>query len=80
MRDKEMKECPFCGGEPYFHISSSGYGSGGMKIFNFQIRCRDCKISYPKSYSLEVDMDTNGELNLIKDERKEAIEAWNKRV
>lgn len=77
----EMKllPCPFCGGKTIFNvitINSSNCSVG----FTFEILCNDCRIKLPKKYEVELSMGEHGEIKTSKDERKEALEAWNSRV
>ena len=45
---KELKPCPFCGGEAVF--APEGLVSGG-----YWIRCRDCNIEQPIVYLMSQD-------------------------
>lgn len=75
---EELKKCPFCGGESYFRTDTSGYQKEN-RMFRFHIECQNCKTAFPKTFELEFSLNRNGGLQFSKDERKEAIEAWNRR-
>lgn len=76
---EELKKCPFCGGKAYFRTTSTGSHAETRKI-SFWIECRDCRVSIPKTYELEVRMNENGEIETLSDEREKAVQTWNNRV
>lgn len=76
---EELKKCPFCGGEAAIIIKSnySDYYSIG---FDFIVECEDCRTELPGLHKVRFSLEKDGEINILTDERKEAIEAWNRRT
>lgn len=75
----ELKSCPFCGGKAIFNTknnSSSHYEVG----FDFTIKCSECGIELPKSYSIRFTLGEKGNIEPQNKTREEAVEDWNKRV
>ena len=77
--NQELKPCPFCGGEAVFATRSNNSGHHHVG-FSFEINCKDCGIKLPKWYNVEFFLTESGEIDLLNDERKKAIEAWNRRA
>lgn len=80
MEDKKqkLKPCPFCGGEAFFVTSknlSSHHGVG----FEFEIKCGGCKVELNKLYRLDFVLSESGEINILNDERSQAVKNWNRR-
>lgn len=75
---KELKKCPFCGGKAHFITTSTGY-QGEIKKIEFKIECRDCRVSTPKTYGLELRLNEIGEIEMLLDERQKAVSQWNYR-
>ena len=76
---KELKPCPFCGGEAVFIVranKSSHYSVG----FSFEIECSDCGLKLPQMFITDFSLTEHGEINLLTDERGKAITAWNNRT
>lgn len=79
----ELKPCPFCGEEAIFFTKvSCPYATGGLtRSWEFGVGCLTCGIALPKStYRLSVQMTKDGSIEVIKDDRQEAADAWNRRV
>ena len=75
----KLKPCPFCGGNAEFKTDSMNAYDGKLSV-KFHIECRDCHSSFPACYEyININLDTNGELDLLADNRQKAIDAWNKR-
>jgi Lar family restriction alleviation protein len=75
----ELKRCPFCGWEAVFSIKND-FSRNLIKGYEFNIRCNKCNVTNPnREYRIEFRMNDSGEIEIIHDERKDAIEAWNKR-
>lgn len=72
---EELKKCPFCGGEAYFRINHQV-----ERKIKFMIECKNCRVSIPKIYEVELTLNKNGEIETPKDERGLAISDWNNRV
>ena len=52
-----------------------------MRGYSFGIYCTKCDITTPKTnYSIEFQLNGNGEIEAIIDERSLAIKAWNRRA
>lgn len=76
---EELKRCPFCGGEAVFFVNTTS-SCNLLRGYEFSIRCSECKTTIPnRSYQIEFKMNNSGEIEIVHDGRKDAIEAWNKR-
>lgn len=77
----ELKPCPFCGSKAA--IEQTGYGTTNNDSCNlsFLIKCRKCGATVPDSCGfISLNLSSDGELNTWHDDRKRAIEAWNRRA
>lgn len=79
MANRRLKDCSFCGGGAYFRVTSNGICAEARKM-GFQIECKICRVSIPKTYEIELTIDENGDIKTLKDEREIAIREWNKRT
>lgn len=77
--NEKLLNCPFCGGEAEFVTTTNGYQKDS-RIIEFHIRCRECKIEYPKRYEIRLRLGSSGEIVTDVDERENALEAWNRRI
>lgn len=76
----ELKPCPFCGGKANFFVKVNST-TGTHRGWKFGVYCTMCDSSLPRNdYVLDVDFDPNGEITIVRDERNDAIEAWNRRA
>lgn len=76
---EELKKCPFCGGKASFSIKND-FSRNIIKGYEFNIRCNKCGVTNPdREYRIEFRMNDSGEIEIVSDGRKNAIEAWNKR-
>jgi Lar family restriction alleviation protein len=75
----ELKKCPFCGGEGEFHVNTTSNHLIGMG-WSFSIRCKNCKLEFPKMYGLIVELSEDGEIVTVADGRADAINDWNRRA
>lgn len=76
---EELKRCPFCGWKAVFSIKKD-FSRSLIKGYEFNIRCNKCGFTNPnREYRIEFRMNDSGEIEIIHDGRKDAIEAWNKR-
>ncbi len=76
---EELKKCPFCGGEASFSIKND-FSRNLIKGYEFNIRCNKCGVTNPdREYRIEFKMNDSGEIEIVSDGRKNAIEEWNKR-
>ena len=83
MSEIKLEACPFCGHEAIFDIKDgcSYAASGVTRAWEFGVRCPACNVSLPKTtYRLAVQVSKHGEIDIIKDDRQEAADAWNKRA
>lgn len=76
---KELKPCPFCGGEAMFLTVTNKSSHSAVGVM-FEIKCTKCGTKFPKSYECEMYMDQDGGIRTGKDERMKAIADWNRRV
>ena len=76
---EKLKECPFCGGMAVFNTRSNS-SSHHRVGFNFEIECEDCGAKLPKLYKVECYLAKDGCINPFYDDRKRAVEEWNKRA
>lgn len=75
----KLKPCPFCGGQAKFFTKVNDAKNTSIGWF-FGIFCTECGVTTPKtSYYLEAKLTDSGELEITRDDRSEAIEAWNRR-
>ncbi len=79
MKDIKLKPCPFCGGIAHF-IETSNNFRNNLRTTGFRAECCRCHASIPNTYYLLTFFNGKRELETIKDERKEAAEAWNSRA
>lgn len=80
MNEIELKPCPFCGGKAMFRTVNN-YSTNYCVGVTFEVKCSDCGIRIPKSYNTTFSLkEDTGELNALQDERKTAIEDWNRRA
>lgn len=76
---EQLKPCPFCGGEAKVFIKSS-VSAGPRRWWNFGISCALCGIVSPRTdYHLEVNFGSDGELEILHDDRSLAATMWNER-
>lgn len=71
-----LASCPFCKKPAKFHLISHGRG-GNTAGFDFDIKCTNCGVSTPKTYSLLLELRDNGDLVVIEDGRERAMKDWN---
>lgn len=76
---EKLKACPFCGGMAVFKTSSNSSSRHGVG-FNFEIECEDCGAKLPKLYKVEFSLTDGGGINPLYDDRKRAVEEWNRRT
>lgn len=76
---KELERCPFCGGKAVFSVNTVS-SRNLLRGYEFNIRCSKCKATIPdRCYQIDFKMNDSGEIEIVHDGRKDAIEAWNKR-
>lgn len=78
MQEVELKPCPFCGGQAIFKTISNMADHSNIG-FDFGIKCRDCGMTFPKIYVMRLDLDSDGTVVMIDDEREIAVKQWNDR-
>lgn len=78
MIDK-LKPCPFCGGDARVYKTSTHYSAESWGD-NWKVACNECNMGSMHEYSTEVYRNKHGEVTIEHDGKKEAIEAWNRRV
>jgi len=77
---RDLKPCPFCGGEAIYQKTSRFSDRNVIVGFDFVVGCKHCGMSLPKSFSVSFSMDEKGELIPNKDDRETARELWNRRA
>ena len=70
----ELKPCQFCGKPASFKVLTPLRTS-------FMVGCDDCKVFAPpnKRFDLKLDLDKDGEIKIVEDERHMAAASWNRR-
>ena len=80
---RELKKCPFCGGEAEFITVSNNSNHTGVG-FNYIIACSKCNCTpIQKSQELNVFLDKNGELKITDASvvnKRNMIDEWNIRI
>jgi Lar family restriction alleviation protein len=80
MNTKELKPCPFCGGNALLRLKGVGI-EGSSHREDWEIFCSNCGATPSKVlYVSKFIITATGELEYAKDGRIEAIEAWNRRT
>ena len=77
---KELRKCPFCGGEA--KAKTIRNKSDNEKVsFIFEVVCGECGIRYPKQYGIDLKLQEDLSIKILgEDKREEAINDWNNRV
>lgn len=76
----ELKPCPFCGGKAKLFVKCNTQ-RGITRGYLFGIHCTKCDITTQRTnYTIEFKLNDGGEIEVTKDERPLAIEAWNRRA
>ncbi len=76
---KEMKKCPFCGGQAIFRTKGNSKSVDSVG-FCFEIECGNCGARLPQNYTVEFGLADDGGITPLYDERKAAVSDWNRRV
>lgn len=70
---------PFCGSEA--KILTPPPAKGIHHNGEFGVYCSQCYVTSPRTdYQLELELGSKGQLVVVKDERPQALEAWNRRA
>lgn len=75
---EKLRACPFCGGKAVFRTVNNESDNHSVG-FNFKIECEDCGIKLPKTYNISFSLNADGEMNVLNDQRGDAIRMWNMR-
>lgn len=68
------------GSELFLGVFSNNISKGTHKCWDFGIYCSLCNLVSPRTdYHLEVDFGSDGELEIIQDDRSLAASMWNVR-
>lgn len=74
----ELSPCPFCSGKAVFRIV--GTEKDGRTLgFEFEIECDKCGANINKRGSVSISLANSGELVVLRDDREEVAEKWNRR-
>lgn len=76
---EKLKPCPFCGGEAEIMCLST-VNEHGILSKVFVITCKECGLRNPKAFRIFAQIHNDGICVFDESEKKEAIEAWNRRV
>lgn len=74
----KLKNCPFCGGEAAYIVTSKIHDVTGMG-FGLRIQCKKCKLSFPESETVIININEDGSIRYIKDGRMNLANKWNTR-
>ena len=81
MSEIELRRCPFCVGKAIFSVSKIVKPPYRHEVgFNFFVECGSCQARLPEEYCTSIRLGTDGQFNIISDERENAAKAWNRRV
>lgn len=75
----ELKPCPFCGGKAVFKTAEIKTGIEMIHLI-FKIKCQKCESSQTREFHNIFQLDKSGEVKILRDDRKEAVAAWNQRA
>lgn len=75
---EKLRACPFCRGKAVFRTVSNRWDNYSVG-FKFTIECNDCGIELPNTYNVRFSLNDDGEINILKDQRGDAIRMWNVR-
>lgn len=76
---EKLRVCPFCGGKAVFRSVRNGADHHSVG-FDFEIECEDCGIKLPNTYNVNFSLNKEGEMNILNDQRGDAIRMWNMRA
>ena len=78
----ELKPCPFCGSRAIAKARSYGtYNTSDALLIRFEIRCEKCNAMRDGTYGeIYICLSDTGELDVFRDDRENAIAAWNRRA
>ena len=77
---KNLKSCPFCGGEARLIQKLHGSQNNPTRITNsYVVGCEKCRI-YTEYYQSDIWQGADGVVNIDANGAIDAIEAWNRRV
>ena len=78
---EKLKPCTFCGVIPHFK-SKFNCLTDTSKGVDFTVYCQGCGIEFSQKFSFkfEFDLENPTGIKYVVDERKKAIEAWNRRA
>lgn len=74
----ELKCCPFCKGEAMFEVDGFrriNFTDRAVAV-DFHIECSKCHTKLP-TFSTQIIIYPNGEIDFAFDEREDAIKIWN---
>lgn len=80
MEEIKLKPCPFCGGKAEYIINSN-YDRFTTHGWQFGIQCTNCMTELPmRDFIVTVNLKSDGEIAVAKDDRKKAADMWNRRA
>ena len=75
----KLKPCPICGGEAKFQIHSNIKMGGDGLGWSYTVVCKTCRLKIDNLYETHVKMNSDGELEFVRDDRRDIISTWNRR-
>ena len=75
----KLKPCPICGGEAKFQIHSNIKMGGDGLGWSYTVVCKTCRLKIYNIYETHVKMNSDGELEFVRDDRRDIISTWNRR-
>lgn len=75
---REMKPCPFCGGEAIVELKDIGSGPSRMFSQTHEVKCKKCGANTGKQYHTRFYRE-DGEFIVLEDGYAQAVSDWNRR-
>lgn len=77
----ELKKCPFCSSNAKFEQTNYGETDFSSVKLEFRISCSKCGATTPGAFgNVSINLGSRGDLNCWRDDREQAIAAWNRRA
>lgn len=76
---REMKPCPFCGGEAIVELKDIGSGPSRMFSQTHEVKCKKCGANTGKQYHTRFYRE-DGKFIVLEDGYAQAVSDWNRRA